>query len=415
MVFSIQDFGAIADGQTLNSAAIQKAIDACHTAGGGRVICGPGTWLTGSLLLKSGVDLHLEQGCRLLGSPRAADYADFDAPGFIKAHAPEHCSKSLIRAVESEDIAISGPGEINGNGLSFFNTAEMKWTIFFTPHIERPRLFMALKCRRVRLEDVSFMESPSWTVWLMKCEDVRVHRITISADQRMINNDGIDFDACRNVIVSDSRFKTADDCIVLRSIQQVFDEPGICENITVSNCVLDSWCQGVRIGCPGDHIIRNAVFANLVIHSRGNGILFENPKRYLPEGNPGSADISNIRFSNVTIECVYNPIKINVEEGIALKRLEGFGFSGFRIKSGGPIQVQGNARTIIRDVTFSDIRIESSGDDAILCRHCSGVTLNNVSLSNKTATQTMSMGRCSLPNLDDIAVSLIIAEGEEHA
>jgi hypothetical protein len=200
----------------------------------------------------------------------------------------------------------------------------------------------------------------------------------------MINNDGIDVDACRNVIISDSRFKTADDCIVLRSIQQVFDEPGICENITVSNCLLDSWCQGVRIGCPGDHVIRNAVFTNLVIRSLSNGIVAENPKRYLPEGNPGSADISNILFSNVTIDCKRTPIKIIVEDGIVLPRLEGLSFSHFRIKSQLPILVQGNAQTVIRDVSFDDIKLETTGDEAILCRHCAGVTLNNVSLSNRS-------------------------------
>ena len=388
MQVDVVDYGARPDGRTLNTSSIQKAIDACHQAGGGRVFCGAGTYIIGSLLLKSNVELHLSAGCKLLGSTSLAVYADFDAPGFHKENAPENSTKSLIRAIGAENVAITGPGEINANGLAFFNTSEMQWEIFFKkPATERPRSFMADNCRRVRLEDVSLIDSPSWTVWLLKCEDVRVHRITISADQRMINNDGIDFDACRNVIVSDSRFKTADDCIVLRSIQQMFDEPAACENVTVTNCILDSWCQGVRIGCPSDYVIRNATFSNLVIHSRNNGILFEYPVGYLVCGNTGSMDVRNILFDNVTIDCQRHPVKINVQEGVSNVRVEGIHFSNFRIKSGFPCQISGNPKSIIRDVTFTDIDLETSGDDAILCRHCAGIKLNNVSLSNRAAPQ----------------------------
>jgi polygalacturonase len=384
MQFDIEKFGAVSDGKTLNTLAVQKAIDACHKAGGGRVFCGPGAFLTGSLQLKGGVELHLAQGCRLLGSTNLADYADFETPGFHGELTPENSTKSLIRAYAADDIAITGAGEINAQGLSFFNTSEFQWEIYFKkPLTERPRLFMAFNCRRLRIEGVSLIDSPCWTVWLMKCEDVRVHRITISADQRMINNDGIDFDACRNVIVSDSRFKTSDDCLVLRSIQQVFDEPAVCENITVTNCVLDSWCQGVRIGCPSDYAIRNATFSNLVITSRNNGIISQHPARYLTGGNTGSMDIRNISFDNVLIECQRSPILINVESNVSNVHIEGLRFSNFRIKSGGPCLISGDPKSVIRDISFNHMDIETTGPDALLCRQCDQVRLNDVTLSNK--------------------------------
>lgn len=379
-IYDIRDFGAIPDGATLNTAAIQQAIDACHHHGGGRVLCGPGAWLTGSLELKSHVELHLAAGCRLIGSTRQEDYVELEAPGFRGERAPEGSSKSLLRAVKAEHIAITGPGEINGSGLAFYDT-ETGGRFFRKPPNARPRILTCYRCRDVRLQDVSLIDSPCWTVWLMKCERVAIHRVTVAGDQRMINNDGIDIDACRDVTVSDCICRTADDCLVLRAINAVYDEPGGCENVTVTNCVLDSWCQGVRVGCPGDGVIRNATLSNLTIRSAGNGILFENPKRYLPE-DCGSADIHDLLFSNITIDCDGTPIGLVVEDGIALTRLCDLSFSNLNIRSGKPCLVQGSPETTIRNVRFSNVRIVTDGDDAILCRHCSGVKLMDVELSN---------------------------------
>jgi len=162
-----------------------------------------------------------------------------------------------------------------------------------------------------------------------------------------------------------------------------------CENVAVSNCVLDSWCQGIRVGCPGDGVIRNCTFNNLVITSQANGIVFNNPRDYLPNGCVGSADIRNILFSNMVIDCMGTPIKMDVDPGVSLPHLGRVSFSNFRIKSGGPIVLQGSPETIIRDVSFSNVEIETDGDDAIICRHCQGVKLTNVELSNRRGRGTV--------------------------
>ena len=114
---------------------------------------------------------------------------------------------------------------------------------------------------------------------------------------------------------------------------------------------------------------------------------FDNPHRYLPEGNPGSADIANIQFTNVSIRCSRTPIRLMVEAGISLVRLSDIGFSDFRIESGDPCLVQGSPETTIRNVRFTNMQVDTSGEDAILCRYCAGVQLTNVILSNRSAGQ----------------------------
>ena len=196
--FSIDDCGACPDGTTLNTAAIQRTIDACHQAGGGQVVCGPGTWLTGSLELRSDVELHLAPGCRLVGSPSLDHYDPLIAPGFHTELAPEKSAHSLIRAIHAQNVAITGPGTIDGSGLAFYDTSGATEKLD-KPDTPRPRIGMFYRCRNVRIQDSAFVDSACWTLWLMQCEQVRIHRIAVHGNRRMRNVDGIDLDACRDV------------------------------------------------------------------------------------------------------------------------------------------------------------------------------------------------------------------------
>ncbi len=379
--WNILDFGALPDGHTLCTTMIQKAIDACHQAGGGVVACPPGSFRTGTVFLKSRVMLRLAPGCSLLGSPDMADYPDMAASGFNSASAPEKSAKALIMAINAEQIGIIGTGEINGAGQVFYENPESPGK-FDKPPNPRPRLVMFYQCRGIRIEDVSFVDSACWTCWLMQCEDVSISRIRVRGDSRMRNIDGIDVDACRNVTISDCVIETEDDCIVLRAIQGLYETPAICENVVVSNCILESHCQGVRIGCPNDGVIRNAVFSNLLIRSENNGIVSEHPKRYWREGR-AAADIHDIRFSNVVIDCKRAPVMLRIEDGIRLKRLAGFDFSGLRVRSHAPCILAGSSETCIEDVRFSDARIQVSADEAFSMRRCKNVAFSGVEVDNQ--------------------------------
>lgn len=375
----IRDFGAVGDGKTLDTSAIQKAIDSCAAGGGGRVLCGGGSFLTGSLTLRSRVELHLAAGCKLLGSTDLADYQTLRAAGFRGENAPEGCANALLLAAEADDVALTGLGEIDGRGLAFYQTTEPNKKRE-KPPTARPRLVMFYACRGVRIEGVRFVDSSNWTIWLMKCRSVGVRGISIRGNRLMRNNDGIDLDSCQDVTVSDCLMDTEDDCVVLRAIDGMYDEPAACENVTVSNCVLRTGCQGIRIGCPSDGTIRRASFSNLTIESSNNGIIAENPHRYVR--GAGQAEIHDMVFSNIVIACKRTPIMLRVEEGVSIRRLSDFSFSNLRIRSGLPLLIAGSSQTQIRNIRLSGVALETSGPDAITLRNCQAVTMDGVEVSN---------------------------------
>ena len=125
-----------------------------------------------------------------------ADYEDCEC-GFKSDNAPEKTRQSLIAAKDAENISITGFGEIHGEGLSFFDTSQ-SGSFFKKPSIPRPRLLTPYKCSNVRLKSISFHNSPCWTIWLLEMRGIHISGIRVYGDPRMINNDGIDLDCCRN-------------------------------------------------------------------------------------------------------------------------------------------------------------------------------------------------------------------------
>lgn len=379
MEYAVCEFGARADGVAMDGPALQAAIDRCHSEGGGRVVVGPGRYRIRTVWLRSGVELHLRAGAVLQGGDKPADYDDFQAPGFRHDEAPEGNTKALLCASGAENVAVTGWGEINGAGPAFYDTAIPDTQRFYgKPTQPRPRMLLLHACRNVRLEGVALVDSPCWTVWLVDCEHVRIDGLRVSGDQRMINNDGIDIDSCRDVIVRDCVLKTGDDCIVVRAIQRVLERPAVCEDVTVTGCKLDSACQGIRVGCPSDHVIRRCSFRDMVIRGEGLGINIDNPRRYLAKGCTGRLDLAGISFADMTIDSARSPIRIHVEDGISLRRMEEISFSRIRARGGQPIIVQGSPETPVRDVCISDVRAEIRGIEPLVFRRCQGLRLDRV-------------------------------------
>lgn len=367
--------------------AIQNAIDTAAANGGGRVVLMPGTYLSGTIYLKNNVELHLEAGAVLLGHPTPELYDDFnDLPHFD--FAPENSRKCLIAAKNCRNIAITGYGEINGQGPAFYDTNVPPGNFFNKPPHPRPRLIQLYNCQNVFIENVSVIDSPGWSVLLTKCDNVKINGVTVAGCQQMINNDGIDLDGCSRVHISDCTIRTGDDCIVVRALRHNQEEAAICEHITVTNCTLDSHCQGIRIGCPSDDTIRHCVFSNLTISGRCNGIYCESPVRYLSSNCTGYLNVHDILFDNIDIDCAGYPIRLICEDGIILRAFKRFTFSNIRIRSGYAVELRGNAGTPIEDIVLDNVTGTVENDTPLFLKYVKHLKMNNVDLTGCTGEIT---------------------------
>lgn len=365
---------------TKSGIAIQKAIDQAYSNGGGQVVLEPGIYPSGTLHLRSNIELHLQPGAIIQGLPDWQKYEDFCHPE-LNIVTPENSQKCLIACADSENVFITGHGKIDGQGLQFFDRNIPAGTTFSKPLFPRPRIMQFFHCRNILIEGVSFVDSPNWTCWLVDCEDVRITRIRITGCRQIPNNDGIDIDSCRRVVISDSFFETGDDCLVLRAIRRTAERPYICEQVNVANCLLNSRCQGIRLGCPSDDTIRNCSFSNIIFSGSGSGIHSEHPFRYLRKNCTGYMKISDISFENFDITTDHYPIRLWCEAGIELRKIKRITFRNFRIHSKYPISVEGSGKTVLEDLSFRDIAGETGGDTPLLMRNVRNLIIDEFHLT----------------------------------
>jgi Glycosyl hydrolases family 28 len=291
-VFLITDYGALSDDVAANTAAVQRALDACATAGGGQVVVPAATQVTvGSIELKSHTELHLERGSVLRASPRHADFrilvpypVDFDL-----SH-PLPKIGAMVVADDAEDIAITGPGTLDGNSPAYI--LESGDEIHRCPH-QRPFTVHLKNCRRVLLRDIVIHNGAFWTVRLLGCYDVGVDKIHIDNDILMPNNDGIDVDRSANVRITDCDIRCGDDCISLKTSPESWGIDRPCENVIISGCNLMSRSGAVMIGCDVTSPIRDVVVDSCVIKQSHRGI----GVRLSLEGS-----MEHLLFSNIIIE-----------------------------------------------------------------------------------------------------------------
>lgn len=277
--YNVKHFGAAGDGIAKDTAAIQAAIDQCSQRGGGRVILSEGCFLTGTLYWKSNVELYIDVTARIIASRDAIDYP---ADTYRQLYRNEsHMDRCLIYAHQATNIALSGRGSIDGQGEAF--------------HSFRPMLLRFHRCSGIRMDDVTLLNPASWTNAFIECEDIRVHNLTIH-NRANWNGDGLDFNSCRKVFVSDCTFDCSDDCICIQNSE----EGTLCGDIHISRCSFCSRWAGIRIGLLSCGDISDVIIDNCTFyHIDCSGLKIQSAE---------GARVRNILCSNLIMRDVRRPL-----------------------------------------------------------------------------------------------------------
>jgi polygalacturonase len=350
----VRDFGASGDGRTLDTLAIQRAIDAT-AKDGGTVWFGPGRYLSGTLLLRSRVTLRLDGGATLLASTDLNDYRTI-APRFNSRTNVVVCP-SLIYAENAQDVAITGGGAIDGQGAAFKAG----------PGRIRPFVLRFVTCRNVRVEGVTLRNSPGWMQHYLACDDVAIRGIRVLSHANY-NNDMMDIDCCRNVRISDCFGDTGDDAITLKSTGD-----RACENVTITNCIVSSHCNAIKCGTESNGGFKNITISNCVIHPSASEARHHGVKGGLAGIALEMVDggtLEQVAISNITMTGVQAPIFMRL---------------GNRAHPVLPDSPKPGIGTF-RNVTLSNILATDAGDLGCAIAGIPGHPIENVTLNNILVT-----------------------------
>ena len=353
--------------------AIQDAIDKANSEGGGRVIIPAGEYFcNGAITLKSCVDLHLEEGAKILFSPEPADYLPVVKTRWEGTELMNY--SPMIYAYGQHDIAITGKGSIDGNKDSVFHSWKSKekpdqqqlrlWgaaglpveqRLFGEGHYLRPCIIDINYCDRVLLEDYTVMNSPFWINHLNCSNHIQVRRLKVNS--MFANNDGVDVESCQYVVIEENVFRTGDDSVVVKSGRDY---------------------DGRKIGLPSKYVVvrKNDMGGEdgIALGSEMSGgiayVFFED--NILRDG------VSAVRF------------KANLDRGgtcehIRVRNMHIANFENFIwFQLNYPGELGGNFPTVYKDLVFEDITVESLKGRLFECHAPKGYPLQDVMLRNVT-------------------------------
>lgn len=294
--FNICDFGA--KEETLNTAAIQAAVDAAVKEQG-TVVVPKGVYLTGTVNLRN-VSLCIEKGGVIKGSPKLSDYPEI---GFYHNEMGE--VTSLLYTIDSDFLHIYGEGTIDCNGTSFYNTdipavpdyydrdrmteeqlAQCNYE--FTDRVNQPLFFG--RAENLTIEGITILDSSCWTMSFCHCRNIRLLNLNVDTSWHVPNNDGVHFSCSRDIFVKGCNFHTGDDCIAFTSTT---DWEEACGNAVISDCIFRSCSKAVNLGYMYS-CIRNITITNSIIQESNRGICMM--------VSEGQGVLENVTVSNMIIE-----------------------------------------------------------------------------------------------------------------
>ncbi|WP_261343871.1 glycoside hydrolase family 28 protein [Novipirellula aureliae] len=389
-VFDVKTFGAVGDGKTLDTEALQAAIDACTQAGGGTVWVPAGEYVSGTLQLKSNVTLSLDHGAAILGSLDLKDY-----PVDKLRPSREGNSECLLYAEDATNIRLEGLGTINGRGKPKFfpinaglNGAD-----------NRPRLIRFENCEKLTFSGLTYRNPAFWGIHLVDCRDVHFTGVKIRFRNNHSNNDGIDLDACENVLIENCDILSGDDAICLKSTLNP------CRDIVVRNCVVSSHTAALKLGtsstggyidvdvsnchfydCPMGgiklqivdggrmeninirRIVMDDVGSPLFIRLGNRGRTYAGNTHTGPDTGSGQAEGATVgSVKGVRIGDVVATVTFEARDRVAKAQAQGdvsmnFPEPGYRIEAqAGPIMIAGIPGHYIEDVMLENIQVSYPG------------------------------------------------------
>ncbi|MDF3128931.1 glycosyl hydrolase family 28 protein [Kiritimatiellaeota bacterium B1221] len=359
--YNIVDFGAVSDGETVNTIAIQGAVDAASAAGGGVVKVPAGTYVTGSIVMKNHVQIDLEHGSTILGSTDLADYPQVELPEykFQKALGPL-CA--LFYAEKAENIALTGSGTLDGRGGAFETQG--------TDLEMRPRNIQFISCKRVKVSGLTLRNSGMWMQHYNDCEDVLVENINVY-NHANANNDMIDIDSCRRFVLNNMIGDTDDDGITIKSTG-----PAPCKDVAISNCVVHAHCNAIKIGTETTSHFENITISNITISpSRNPKVHFglENGISGLSLEMVDGGLIDGITVDNITMDGVEVPFFIRIGKRgrayftdappVGVGGIKRVSISNVMIRNAGKTgsSITGQPGHTIEDLYMSNIRLFAKG------------------------------------------------------
>ena len=361
--FPVERYGAFGDGRRDDTAAIQRAIDACARQGGGTVRLAAGRrYLSATIILKDFVTLDIAGGATLVASTNREAYRDKGA---------------LIFAQDARGVSITGRGTIDGQGTDtvwFPTLVEGSYPVpdaflgYWNPLDEfpgayaengRPRMILLVACRNVRLADIRIQDAPTWTIHPVGCEDLLIEGLTIDNNLLIPNCDGIDIDRCRRVRITGCAIRAGDDCLIVKTSRN-FHRFGDCEEIAITNCTLESSSAGFKIEPEGPGTLRNITISNCTVSRSNRGIAV-----FQRDG----ATIEDLLFSNLTISTRrHHPMWWGAGEAVNVTNLprrrsmapgtvRGVRFDNLVCRGEGGLYVRGWPGSTTRDIAFRGVRV----------------------------------------------------------